>query len=101
MDVDKRKGNDYDNGEEEDEDDSDYDYNYWHEFVRKDCDTDKMTISKDVHQKDGVVDGLIETVMNVLDGGVVEVKDMENRRLVEANDQGLLVDLHLEKIEAI
>ncbi|KAL0666455.1 hypothetical protein Bca4012_029159 [Brassica carinata] len=99
MDVDKRKGNDYDNGEEED--DSDYDYNYWHEFVRKDCDTDKMTISKDVHQKDGVVDGLIETVMNVLDGWVVEVKDMENRRLVEANDQGLLVDLHLEKIKAI
>ena len=36
----------------------------------------KMTISKDVHQKDGVVDGLIETIMNVLDGGVVEVKGM-------------------------
>ena len=41
MDVDKRKGNDYDIGEDEDEDDGDYDYNYWHEFVRKDCDTDE------------------------------------------------------------
>ncbi|KAG2292670.1 hypothetical protein Bca52824_039339 [Brassica carinata] len=40
MDVDKRKGNDYDIGEDEDEDD-DYDYNYWYEFVRKDCDTDE------------------------------------------------------------
>ncbi|CAN7008663.1 unnamed protein product [Brassica oleracea var. botrytis] len=28
MDVDKRKGNDYDIGEDEDEDDGDYDYNY-------------------------------------------------------------------------
>ncbi|KAF3515143.1 hypothetical protein F2Q69_00007663 [Brassica cretica] len=41
MDVDKRKGNDYDIGEDEDEDDGDYDYNYWYEFVRKDCDTDE------------------------------------------------------------
>ncbi|KAH0910866.1 LOW QUALITY PROTEIN: hypothetical protein HID58_034187 [Brassica napus] len=49
----------------------------------------KITISKDVHQKDDVVNGLIETVMNILYGGVVEVKGLENRRLVEANDQGL------------
>ncbi|KAL0705268.1 hypothetical protein Bca4012_071693 [Brassica carinata] len=41
MDVDNGKGNDYDVGEDEDEDDSDYDYNYWHEFVRKDCETDE------------------------------------------------------------
>ncbi|CAN6823427.1 unnamed protein product [Brassica oleracea] len=41
MDVDKRKGNDYDIGEDEDVDDGDYDYNYWHEFVRKDCDKDE------------------------------------------------------------
>ena len=41
MDADKRKGNDYDVGEDEDEDDGDYDYNYWHEFVRKDCGTDE------------------------------------------------------------
>ncbi|KAF2547317.1 hypothetical protein F2Q70_00020748 [Brassica cretica] len=39
MDVDKGKGNDYDVGE--DEDDGNYDYNYWHEFVRKDCETDE------------------------------------------------------------
>ncbi|KAF3610158.1 hypothetical protein DY000_02046593 [Brassica cretica] len=26
---------------DEDEDDGDYDYNYWHEFVRKDCETDE------------------------------------------------------------
>ncbi|KAF3501585.1 hypothetical protein F2Q69_00043690 [Brassica cretica] len=43
MDVNKRKGKDYDVGEDEleDEDDDDYDYNYWHEFVRKDFETDE------------------------------------------------------------
>ncbi|KAF2614943.1 hypothetical protein F2Q70_00012403 [Brassica cretica] len=42
-----------------------------------------MTISKDVHQKDGVVDGLIKTVMNVLDGGVVEVKEIDISLVVD------------------
>ncbi|WZZ89497.1 hypothetical protein YC2023_118076 [Brassica napus] len=43
MDVNKGKGKDYDVGEDElkDEDDDDYDYNYWHEFVRKDFETDE------------------------------------------------------------
>ncbi|KAF3590182.1 hypothetical protein DY000_02021093 [Brassica cretica] len=43
MDFDKGKSKDYNVGEDEleDEDDDDYDYNYWHEFVRKDCETDE------------------------------------------------------------
>ncbi|KAH0867856.1 LOW QUALITY PROTEIN: hypothetical protein HID58_074878 [Brassica napus] len=52
--------------EDTNEDDKDYDYNGWHEFVGNDCERDEDDDFVDVHQKEGVVDGLVVTVMSVL-----------------------------------
>ena len=56
----------------------------------------KMMILMDVHQKEGVVDGLVVTVMSVLWSPKLEVKGLE-----EANGQGLQVDLRQANSVAI
>ncbi|KAL0789576.1 hypothetical protein Bca101_005822 [Brassica carinata] len=56
-----------------------------------------MTISKQVHQKEGVVDILELTVIGDLGRRVVEAKYLENRRLVEVNDQVLRAGINQRK----
>ncbi|XP_048619963.1 glutamic acid-rich protein-like [Brassica napus] len=82
--------------EDTNEDDKDYDYNGWHEFVGNDCERDEDDDFVDVHQKEGVVDGLVVTVMSVLGSPKLEVKGLE-----EANGQGLQVDLRQANSVAI
>ncbi|CAN6985781.1 unnamed protein product [Brassica oleracea var. botrytis] len=82
--------------EDTNEDDKDYDYNGWHEFVGTDCERDEDDDLMDVHQKEGVVDGLVVTVMSVLGSPKLEVKCLE-----EANGQGLQVDLRQANSVAI